>query len=181
MKLQRVYHKLENLHLYLKSLPGEDWRSLFVDKGPEYNKEASIVDVTFGFSYVADMKMHPYEGRYKDYDAAIDIYSNSKYVMGISILNIPFLKDMLSLKTDTYECGFKGGYREGAKRISQGRFYVSIKEKDNYWHKYDSHITFRFNHQRGYELILCPDKEELPLLIDAFSACERELNKFISI
>ncbi len=181
MKLQRIYHKIEDFSLRLKCLRGDEYLSLYIGDDPEHNKVATIEQVSFGYSYVADMKMHPYEGRYQDSYAAIDIYTDDKHVFGFSILQIAYLKEMLTSEIVHGMCYFKGGYKEGEIRKHTGRFRVSVDYENKAWCKYYANITFFLGQHLEDDCILCLDKTDVPRLIEALNMCEGELYKILPI
>ena len=183
MKLQRIYHKIENLSLSLKWLNGEDYDSLYKYEGQGPTKNPTIEQVTFGYSYVTDMKMRPYEGRHQDYYAAIDIYVNDKYLIGINTFQVTYLKKLLSQKTEAGIGVFsKGSFLEGETCRHKGWFRASVKKEEKSWSKFYADIWFEFQGQQIEDgRILCLNKGDVTRLIKAFNLCESELYKAIPI
>lgn len=181
MKLQRIYHKIENLPLSLKWLRGEDYMSLYTHESQSEKKEPTIEQVSFGYSYVTDMKLLPYRGRYQDSYAAIDIYTDDKHVFGISILQMAYLKEMLTSEIVHNMCYFKGGYKEGEICKHTGWFRVSVDYENKAWCKYYADITFFLGQHLEDDCILCLDKTDVPRLIEALNMCEGELYKILPI
>lgn len=181
MKLQRIYHKIEDLSLSLKWLRGDEYESLYTHVGQGPKKDLNIEQVTFGYSYVADMKMRPYEGRHRDYYAAIDIYSNNRYVIGIPAVQMAYLKDALISEKDTYISHFNGSYRAGEKCSHTGQFMVTVNKNDLKAFKYYASIFFSFRRHFEEDRILCLTKGDVARLIRAFNVCEMELSKVVTL
>ena len=182
MKLQRIYHKIEDLSLSLKWLRGDEYESLYKHEWLGPTKDPTIEQVSFGYSYVADMKMRPYEGRRRDCHAAIDIYVNNTYFVGIPILQMAYLKMMLTSETDPNICYFRGGYKEGEKCNNTGKFRVSVNYENKKWSIYYSDICFEFRGQQiEDDRILALNKGDVTGLIKAFNKCEKELRKVIPL
>lgn len=181
MKLQRIYNKIENLSLSLKWLRGEDYTSLYMRESQSVKKEPTIEQVSFGYSYVADMKMRPYEGRHRDCYAAIDIYSNNRYVIGIPAVQMAYLKDALISEKDTYISHFNGNYRDGEKCSHTGQFMVTVNKKNLKAFKYYASIFFSYRRHPEDDIILCMNKADVVRLIRVFNKCESELYKAIPL
>ena len=155
--------------------------SLYKYEGQGPTTEPTIVQVSFGYSYVADMRMLLYEGRHQDYCAAVDIYVNDKYLMGITIRDLIFLRNLLTQEEKIRICHFNAGYKDGEKCNHTGRFFVVISDKDHKLNKCYAHITFEFRGHIENDHILCLRKTDVPRLVKAFDKCERELYKLLPL
>ncbi|MBO4690449.1 MAG: hypothetical protein J5621_06205 [Paludibacteraceae bacterium] len=179
MKLQRIYHKVEDLSFPLRCVHG-DTSCLCGKEAMNSPKDEKYEEISFGFSYVTNMIKCPYSGRYGDCYAAIDLYANNKHLMGIPLRWIDRIKlDLESKGVLPYVMAvYLHGHINGEICRGTGVIELHAKTKFSYYTKYDFYLTFtghKFCLENDYSI--CLENTEVPRLLNAFFFCQRELYK----